>query len=263
MKADASIVWLCPDCEQVKPLTSENWYFDSNGDKRSGACRACKRRKQRDYAAANRDEVNRRKREQHARNMASPHKRARKRRQWKAANKKRLASERGREQLRRASRKYRQKVMADPERRAEWNEKHREISRRYYERLKADPRRYAAYLAYKRGERPTTVPDPRLMLTGHGGGLVDPAPLVELVEAWLARQPPRQDAEGKVIGKEPVGELARAAQVSERLIYSLRTGERRRVSVDAADRVCIALGLHLIDVYPDLYEFDDEESEAA
>jgi hypothetical protein len=113
-------------------------------------------------------------------------------------------------------------------------------TRRWYAEVKRDPERYAALLeTHRMGERLRAernghplppVPEDQYPAASPHWRLEDPEPLRELVRDWTR-------------GSDQA-ELARTAGVSDRLIYRL-LHEDSGITVAAADRLLMAMGLHL------------------
>lgn len=109
-------------------------------------------------------------------------------------------------------------------------------NRRYWKKLRADPERWALYLEHRRFNYERK----------HG-------------RSHLARKEPRESVDGAPLAAllradpMPFADLAAASGITPRTLRDFRHG-RAAVDLASVEAVVIALGLHLRDVYPALYE---------
>lgn len=124
-------------------------------------------------------------------------------------------------------------------------ERARAATQRWYAHVRQDPEAWARLLeshrmgarlrAERNGHALPPVPEHRYPGPSKRGAL-DPAPVRKLVREWMA-------AGGLLT------ELADVARVSERLLGRLLGEEQPGISLMAADRIVVALGLHLDLIY--------------
>jgi hypothetical protein len=139
--------------------------------------------------------------------------------------------------LERERERMRRKRLEDPEHQ-------RELERAYYQRVRSDPRRWAEVLerqrmyyrlrAMRAGEPIAPVPEHRYP-EASTQWTMDAELLRRTVRRWMADEGPWGESEAL---------LAERAGVSPRLLYRL-LHEDGKVSIDAADRIAWAMGLHL------------------
>lgn len=122
---------------------------------------------------------------------------------------------------------------------AAWPEK-KKANRREYARFYKEAKRRERG-AYVRNTRPDCKPDNGKPPHREGERLALPAgPLVD----WVRENVPH---EGQTAIAQKLG-------VDETTIRRLREGRQRTVHIDVVDRLCVRAGLHLSDLYPELYE---------
>jgi hypothetical protein len=161
-----------------------------------------------------------------------------------------------REQAREAHRQWRERLRADPvryeaylakERRRKREEarvdpeRRRARQRRSYQRLRSDPQRWARFLETHRleyrlkreqaGHSTRPVPIGKYHPANPQWRVADPEPVRQLVRDWI-------ESGGSLL------ELSRLSGVSERGLGRL-VREQAGLSVASADRIVVALGLHL------------------
>lgn len=143
-----------------------------------------------------------------------------------------------------ANREQRLESLKDYRQREETRERQRAYQREHYWRVKADAKAYARYLEERRLQR--------RLLAERKGCPLPPVPEERYPAAstkWTAAAAPMRELVREWIGSGGTGaELAAASGVSERLLHRL-LHEDSNVSVAAADRIALALGLHLDLIY--------------
>lgn len=182
-------------------------------------CRPCGNKKAAEWQGANRAKVNATARRNYRKRMTDPEYRRAQQEYWRES--KRL------------------EARADPDYKA----RRVEASRRYRARLRADPERYAAHLEARRlAEK---LRRERQGKRTRGGERDLPSSGTELPAAplreWLERR------------AESPSEIAQLSGLSNRAVYRVRK-VNKVVRLPTADAILTGLGAHLMDVYPDLYE---------
>lgn len=214
----------CPACGETKPFT-EYQNRRKPAERALGLftpqayCTPCKAKKTREWQKANRDKVNATARRGYHRRMTDDEYRAAQQEYWRET--KRLDA----------------RTIPD------YHARKAEASRRYRERLKADPKRYAEFLESRRlSEKIRREREGKAIR----GGKRDPDNSgrelpVEPLRGWLASR------------SETNAQIAAASGLDERTIYRIRK-ESKVVRVPAADAILTAFGYHLMDLWPSLYE---------
>lgn len=144
-----------------------------------------------------------------------------------------------------SQKRYRKKMMADPERAAEWRDYQRIYHRGWRERKGMVPR-HLSEEEYRAGNG--KIPD------GTGHHWVPAAPLVPLISEWLG------DLRGVELGRrdDPMRAgvhgagyeaLADLTGISSRTLVEIANGDRKRVRYANADVICAVTGTPLSSIY--------------
>lgn len=212
-------------------------------DYRAKYCRVCRpihrRELKTQHYLKNRERIRAR---EHARYLANAEKVKARVARWRKENP---------EAVRLSKAKYEARVSADPVLAEGRRTNKAKNWRDWWERLRADPERYAEYLekhrmgARLRKERqglqvsPVPIGRYRQQYGLRSGGFVQTAPLRPLIAAWLA------ESEFNTYQR-----LADCADMpDERWLREIVAGRQAKLSRSTADAICIALGLHFDLVY--------------
>lgn len=212
--------------------------------------RAAIRKYRREHYEANREEEIRRAAETYAWIKSNPMLLEEQRRKWREAKRKLREDPERREALNAKSREYRARL------RAERPEVYRQQLEdgRIRRRLKREEAGAELVMVseerWKKNQGYSTRTEKR----------VSAAPIASLIAEWLSVGEEMGDGLGDHANLNSQTSLAVASGVSERRIGSLLRGEQDRLLIPTAERLCVALGVRLEDLYGD--ELDEMERAA-